>query len=231
MSCYAKPAASPLPSSCSAQRCLQISCLKHLIAQSRGGNIFSWFTLFPSTQLPPIHGLAVGSRWRCSLSSTRTQRSPAERHLQQINPPYVDLALSSLILYVLHRSPWSSWRVTPGTSIRALLAAPLPRQEARSNRPGSWLHPGTFGVLPALHHEEQELKTQPGASQAAGCTAPAELSHPFFPACKQLSHPTRALCKKPQAAEPLSQTPECQKGSISTTIWVFFFFFPPGRST
>lgn len=211
MFCYAKPAASPLPSGCFVQRCLQISHLKHLIAQSRAGNIFPWFMLIPSTQLPPIHGPAVGSSWSCSLSGTRTQRSPAERHLQQINPPYVDLALSSLILYVLHRSPWSSWRVTPGTSIRALPAAPLPRQEARSDGPGSWLHPSKFGVPPAPHHEEQESKTQPGASQAAGCTAPAELSHPFFLLASNFPIPHEPSAKSPKMLSPSPRPQSARK--------------------
>lgn len=165
----------------------------------------------PALSSPPSMGRPWGAAGSCSLSGTRTQRSPAERHLRQINPPYVDLALSSLILYVLHRSPWSSWRVTPGTSIRALPAAPLPRQEARSDGPGSWLHPGKFGVPPALHHEEQEPKTQPGASQAAGCIAPAELSHPFFLLASNFPIPHEPSAKSPKLLSPSPRPQSARK--------------------
>lgn len=207
MSCCAKPAASPL-------LCTEMP--SNLTSQTPYCPEQSWEYLplvyaHPQHSAPPVHGLAVGSRRRCSLSGTRTQRSPAERHLRQINPPYAELALSSLILYVLHRSPWSSWRVTPGTSIRALPAAPLPRQEARSDGPGSWLHPGKFGVPPAPHHEEQESKTQPGASQAAGCTAPAELSHPFFLLASNFPIPHEPSAKSPKLLSPSPRPQSARK--------------------
>lgn len=163
---------------------------------------FPLFYALPQHSAPPSMGRQWGPAGSSSLPTIRTQCSPAERHLRQINPPYVDLALSSLILYVLQRSPWSSRRVTPGTSIRALPAAPLPRQEAHSNGPGSCLHPGKLGVPPALHHEEQEPKTRPGASPAAGCTAPAKLSHPFFLLASNFPIPQEPSAKSPKLLSP-----------------------------